>query len=423
MDIPRNAASTFVHRLLVDHELVELDMLRQRFLLKLGLILGLPLCAVLCLYGGVTGDIPLAVFTLLMFCSIAVALAVGRCAMEERRRYAAVKALSVLPWAYLIPVASLFILGGRLSVPILTIIGAGVVWAVFSVPFDILLHRRERDLLVWLLAALPVSCAVVSLAYVIVRRHQRFLIWNKETLEETEDRYREYSENLAREVGERKRYEQELKKSLDEKEMLLRELHHRVKNNLQVVSSLLNLEGMKTEDPVVMEFLDNSQGRIKTMQMVHEMLYASHEVSRIDLGAFLEKIVYSVKHSFDTGQCRVDVTVLVEESAIDIESAIPCGLIVNEIATNAMKHAFAGRYSGALEIRFDREGPWRILRIADNGIGMTPGMENGSSRSLGMTLINSLVKQLRGEMDISTDRGTAFTIRFGENSRLKVYPA
>ena len=433
-----------LNRLLIDTELFELDVPYQRIVVWTSSVLGLPLSIGFIIYDAAIGRYTEMAFLAALSVTLASILVISLLGIDERKKFITIKLFFILfilvfgfimvymiavkmnitrvPWAYLVPITSFYALGTRLSIPLMIAFIAGMFWALLSVPLDPVLHRSDLELLTRVLVTLPISCAVSFLSFHVLRRHQRVQIRSKASLEQSEKRHRESNEKLTLEVNERKRYENELKRSLDEKEMLLKELHHRVKNNLQIVSSLLNLEGMKTDDPAVLYFMHNSQRRIQTIQLVHEMLYTSKEIGRIDFGAYLENIVSNIHLSLSTGDCNVTINIDVPGVAIDIDTAITSGLIVNELVTNAMKHAFTGRSSGVIDIRFTENDADCVLSLADNGLGMPPEGYGKKSDSFGMSLIDGLVKQLGGEMEIDATRGTAYTFRFVAGSRFKVYP-
>ncbi len=217
---------------------------------------------------------------------------------------------------------------------------------------------------------------------------------------------------VGQDITARKVAEQTLAASLKEKEMLLKEIHHRVKNNMQVVCSLLNLQCERLTSPEAVQALRDSQNRVKSMALIHEKLYRSANLSEIDFGEYLRSLVDSLVRSYATGG-RVDVDVAVQNAPLGIDSAIPCGLIVNELVSNALKHAFPGNRAGLIRICFARENGFYHLQVADNGVGFPPGLCFRESPSLGLQLVTTLEQQLDGQSELrSNGQGSDFAIRF-----------
>lgn len=203
--------------------------------------------------------------------------------------------------------------------------------------------------------------------------------------------------------------------ALHEKEALLKEIHHRVKNNMQVVSSLLRLQERNISDPTTRELFAESQRRIQSMALVHEKLYSSGNLARIDFGDYARSLASLLFRSFgvmDSVALRIDAP---EPVFVGVDTAVPCGLIVNEIVTNSLKHAFGSAGGATITIGIRRDPPGRItLHIADNGKGADVAAISGSE-TLGLRLVRSLVRQLSAELTVVNDGGVAFTIVLGEN--------
>ncbi len=218
-----------------------------------------------------------------------------------------------------------------------------------------------------------------------------------------------------RDISARREAEEGLRKSLLEKEVLLREIHHRVKNNLQVISSLLSLQASGLEDPVVAEMFKESRDRIRTIALVHERLYRSGDLSRIDFGEYLRGLT---GHLFQTHSVNPAKTRLVLDFApvfLNIHTAVPLGLIVNELVTNALKHAFPGDRSGELRIAFGPASGDRLkLVAADDGVGLPEGLDIRRTASLGLQIITLLSDQLGGTLQVvsSPGAGARFEIVF-----------
>jgi two-component sensor histidine kinase len=208
--------------------------------------------------------------------------------------------------------------------------------------------------------------------------------------------------------------EEQIRTSLKEKEVLLKEIHHRVKNNLQIVSSLLYLQAAKTEHPGAVSALKESRARVKSMALIHERLYQSPNLASVDMGGYTRNLVSDLYHSYRTQESSVRLTTNIEDITLGITEAIPCGLIINELISNALKHAFPEGREGEITIELVKEGANRTtLTVSDNGIGFPEQVDWLNSPSLGLTLINSLVGQLEGTIELDRRGGTTFTIRFG----------
>ena len=227
--------------------------------------------------------------------------------------------------------------------------------------------------------------------------------------------YRGKPASLAyfRDVTERNTAEAQVKASLAEKEVLLKEIHHRVKNNLQIISSLLYLQSRAVDDAKTIEALNESQNRIKSMALVHDALYRSLDVAHIDMTEYVSSLVRHLANSYRREDILVNVKVDVAHVSFPIDMAVPCGLIVNELISNALKHAF--KTSGDNRVRValvSGEGKF-VLSVTDNGVGLSAELDVTKSPSLGLQLVCVLVDQLDGTMEVSGDEGTAFTITFG----------
>lgn len=219
---------------------------------------------------------------------------------------------------------------------------------------------------------------------------------------------------VAHDISAPKNVERTLRSFLREKELLLREIHHRVKNNLQVVSSLLDLQSSAIVDPSAREIFKQSQNRIGSMALIHEQLYQTSNLAHIAVGPYIEKLTYHLQASYSTCSDRTALHLEVDESSLEIDQAVTCGLIVNELVTNALKHAFPADHGGVADVRvaFNRtDGGYRLV-VTDNGRGFRREAAAGALRGLGLSLVATLVQQLRGTMDIRSDRGTEFRIDF-----------
>lgn len=218
---------------------------------------------------------------------------------------------------------------------------------------------------------------------------------------------------VAVDITQAKEQEEILKASIREKEVLLKEIHHRVKNNMAVISGLLSLQANYLKDPSLKFLFQESQNRIKSMALIHEKLYQSDTLSRIDFGNYIRDLVNGITVFYKSVKARVQVHIEASSQLIDINMAVPCGLIVNEILSNVYKHAFEGRESGEVRIFFDKEehGEFK-LEISDNGVGIPEDFDAENSTSLGMTLIYALASQLNAEMKLRSEEGTHYLLRF-----------
>ena len=210
------------------------------------------------------------------------------------------------------------------------------------------------------------------------------------------------------------RAEDLVKASLREKELLLQEIHHRVKNNLQVVASLISLQMSRIVDEAASQVLRESQTRIHTMALIHERLYRSGDLASVDFAEYVRELVNYVSGSYSPQSSRINVTVDVTKMALDLNTAIPCGLIINELVSNAFKHAFLGLPTGEIvvEIRTNEQSQC-ILSVRDNGVGFPHGIDPRSTSTLGLQLVQGLVGQLDGTLYIQSDTGaTSLVINF-----------
>lgn len=216
---------------------------------------------------------------------------------------------------------------------------------------------------------------------------------------------------LKLENAERRRAETSLRTSLDEKEVLLREIHHRVKNNLQIISSLLNLQSMNFSDPVLLAQFQDSQNRVRSMALIHERLYRSEDLALVDFSTYLRELTGSLVMTYSRQPQNITVTVDADAVMLDIDTAIPCGLIVNELVSNALKHGFPSGRAGQIQVEMFPEPQFRLV-VSDDGIGLPPDFDWRHSPSLGLQLVESLTRQLGGTIEISGSPGTRAEICF-----------
>jgi PAS domain S-box-containing protein len=222
-----------------------------------------------------------------------------------------------------------------------------------------------------------------------------------------------FSFSFTKDITERKQAEEKIRTSLQEKDLLLKEIHHRVKNNLQVVSNLLDLQSDYITDERTRRFFQESQDRISAMALIHEKLYQTRDYMCIDFADYLGKLTQHLLRCYEKEAGLVSLVVEAEKVAIGIDEAIPCGLIVNELLSNALKHAFPGGRKGEVTVRcISLEGGRISLTVSDNGVGLPPGLDIRNTESLGLHLVTMLVRQLRGTIEIGNDCGASFGITF-----------
>lgn len=204
----------------------------------------------------------------------------------------------------------------------------------------------------------------------------------------------------------------QIEDSLKEKKMLLGEIHHRVKNNLQIISSLLNLQSIHIKDPFDKELFTESQNRVKSMAIVHEKLYQSHNFNQINLKDYTNSLIKDISGTYmiDPDQILFDLDA--DNIELNLETAIPCGLILNELITNSIKHAFPSGSKGKISIKFREEKGTYQLEVSDNGVGFPEGLDLENAKSLGLELVKNLVHQLEGSIRLETNHGTHFIMKF-----------
>jgi len=243
---------------------------------------------------------------------------------------------------------------------------------------------------------------------------ERFWVEIKTTPVRHRGKLKYYLSNWV-DITERRKAEEIIKASLKEKEVLLQEVHHRVKNNLQVISSLLKLQSRKIGDEHYAEMLNESQNRVKTMALIHEELYQAEDLARIDLGGYIKSLMRGLFIAYGPEAGRIAPRIEVEDIRLGVNYAMPCGLVINELVSNSLKHAFPDGKKGEIKIAMLRiEGDEVELVVSDNGIGIPESLEFGNPESLGLRLVTMLVEdQLGGQVELDRTEGTRFQIRFG----------
>lgn len=223
---------------------------------------------------------------------------------------------------------------------------------------------------------------------------------------------------ISNDVTEKKRAEDQLKQSLFEKEILLKEIHHRVKNNLQVISSILNLQSSYVKDKNTLAILKESQNRIKSMAFIHESLYQNKNFSSVNVTEYISNLSKNLIHSYEMGESKVLLDLSLKPVSLNLDQSIPCGLIINELVTNSFKYAFKGRKKGKISISLKEANNVVTLVIADDGVGMPEDFDYKNADSLGLQLVFTLVEQINGKINLSTKGGTKFSIIFDKQQNL-----
>jgi len=220
---------------------------------------------------------------------------------------------------------------------------------------------------------------------------------------------------IFRDIAERKRAEEQIKASLKEKEVLLKEIHHRVKNNLQVISSLLNLQSPYIKDEQASEMFRESQNRVKSMALIHEKLYQSKDLGEIDFAEYIRKLTVNLFHSYGVDSSAIQLVLNISDILLDIDTAIPCGLIINELVSNSLKHAFPAGEKGevCVNLSSNTDNKFKLI-VSDNGVGFPEDLNFRNTESLGLQLVNTLINQLGGAIELDKSGGTAFKITLGD---------
>ena len=218
--------------------------------------------------------------------------------------------------------------------------------------------------------------------------------------------------NYLRDITERRLAEEQIKTSLKEKEVLLKEVHHRVKNNLQVVSSLLFLQSQTVKDEETRRILEESRNRVKSMAFIHKQLYQSTNVAQIDFSPYVRNLARNLLDSYRTNGKGITLDVHVEDVFLALDTAIPCGLIINELVSNALKHAFLNGAEGHITVDLHRMAGKNVLIVSDNGVGLPGEIDVLNAETLGLQLVSALAMQIEGRLELIRDKGTVFKITF-----------
>ncbi|GFZ96521.1 PAS domain-containing protein [Okeania sp. KiyG1] len=214
-------------------------------------------------------------------------------------------------------------------------------------------------------------------------------------------------------ISDRKKAEEQIQNSLQEKEILLKEIHHRVKNNLHIISNLLDLQSDYIEDQKVQELFADSQNRIQSMALIHEQLYQSKNLGEVDFSEYIHALIDNLFCSYADRETLIKPIINVEAITLNLETAIPCGLLINELVTNSFKHAFPNNESGEICVELHQDKQEKVyITIKDNGIGIPPDVDLQNSSSLGLKLVRILCKQLKAEIDFDGGKGTIVNLIF-----------
>ncbi|KKL45709.1 hypothetical protein LCGC14_2352900 [marine sediment metagenome] len=227
---------------------------------------------------------------------------------------------------------------------------------------------------------------------------------------------RELKDAAVRE--ERREADRQIKAALEEKTALLAEIHHRVKNNMAVIISLLSLQEKEIKNDEDRQKFRETQSRIRSMAMVHEMLYSSDDLSKIEFDGYIRRLANNLSISYGLDKTSIGIKLdLVDEIILNIENAVPCGLLINELVTNSIWHAFPDGREGTITVSLSKgDGEKEVMvSVTDNGVGMPEGVSFDNINSLGIKLIKTLNDQLGGDMEFNAENGTSFVIRFTEN--------
>ena len=222
---------------------------------------------------------------------------------------------------------------------------------------------------------------------------------------------------IAYDITERKEIDRAIRSALKEKEVLLQEVHHRVKNNLQVISSMLNLQKSFVKDPETLNLLEESTNRIATMSFIHESLYRNTDFANISFAEYLQRLSANLIQSYSRNDCEVVLQTVFDEVYLSLEQAIPCGLITNELVSNSLKYAFPDRTQGIITLRIQHVENGAVeLEVSDDGVGLPPGMDFAKNDSLGVYLVQALTEQIDGELVVTSvdqgRKGCSFLVRF-----------
>jgi two-component sensor histidine kinase len=234
-------------------------------------------------------------------------------------------------------------------------------------------------------------------------------------LRNLQTKIQEQNVQLKDEIEERKKAENRVQKALHEKEMLLKEIHHRIKNNLQAAASLLNLQASRLADGKAQSAIRESENRILSMALIHEQLQQIEDTARVHAGDYVKTLVERLFETYGVSPEKIRLSVRATDTTLNNDTAVPMGLIINELVSNSLKYAFPGNKKGEIRVSLtrDQDGTF-CLKVADDGVGLPDDVEMGKSGSLGMLLVKGFAEGLSGAVEFSRNGGTAVTITFRE---------
>lgn len=225
--------------------------------------------------------------------------------------------------------------------------------------------------------------------------------------------------SIGIDITDRQHARDRLEASLREKEMLLKEIHHRVKNNLQVVSSLLDLQAQQISDPHIQGVFRESKNRVKSIALIHEKLYSSINLEQVNLPEYIDSIMHQIFRTYAVDPDKITWQIYIDRVSLNIDTAIPCGLIINELVSNALKYAFPDRRQGTVTIAFTAVNEEFHLQVSNDGVKSPESIDWRSPPNLGLQLVKGLVRQIKGKIEIDRSRGTAFKIIFSPTTNRK----
>jgi two-component sensor histidine kinase len=246
-----------------------------------------------------------------------------------------------------------------------------------------------------------------------LREHRDHL---EELVAERTDRLSRINEKLEREITVRQKADEKLRAALVEKDLLIREVHHRVKNNMQMISSLLNLQAGYVRDSKYVEMFRESQNRIRSMSIVQEKVFESNDLSNIDFEDSIMALAKGLYRSYSTDTNRVSLKTYIRDVSMSIDTAIPCALIINELMSNCLRHAFPGGGKGEITVSLVRAQKGEFeLTVADDGVGVPEGLNLYNASSLGFQIVTTIAtEQLHGKVDYTSDGGLRVMVGFKE---------
>ncbi len=220
---------------------------------------------------------------------------------------------------------------------------------------------------------------------------------------------------IEEDITEKKLKDQQIKHSLEEKELMIKEIHHRVKNNLQIISSLLSLQSRNIKDPEMQKLFNMSRDRVQSMALIHQQLYKTDDMTKINFDEYMKTLAKQLLVSYEGANKRIKINSSLNHISFGLDTAIPCGLIINELLSNSIKHGFNGSRSGEIDIEIKniKDGKY-MLSVADNGVGLPAEFKTQNGKGMGMQLVKALTNQLDGKINICNGKGTRFEIEFEE---------